>query len=77
MKLFAMPIYSIEKRRSGNRLPGLSQIKETLCNWISKTVKTPCDLEPIVRKGNAADQIDTIAKGEKDDLVVIGALTIL
>jgi nucleotide-binding universal stress UspA family protein len=51
----------------------MSQVKETLCNWISRTVKTSCDLEPVVRKGNAADQIITSAKEEKDDLIVIGA----
>jgi len=62
-------LYSDESQQAAD----LSQVKETLCNWISRTVTTSCDLEPIVRKGNAADQIITSAKEEKDDLIVIGA----
>jgi len=62
-------LYSDESQQAAD----LSQAKETLCNWISRTVKTSCDLEPIVRKGNAADQIITSAKEAQDDLIVIGA----
>jgi nucleotide-binding universal stress UspA family protein len=51
----------------------LSRVKKTFCNWISETVTTPCDLEPIVRKGEPADQIITRVKEEMDDLIVIGA----
>jgi len=51
----------------------LSQTEETLCNWISGTIQTACDLKPIVRQGNAADQIITLAEQEKDDLIVLGA----
>jgi nucleotide-binding universal stress UspA family protein len=62
-------LYSDESQKADD----LSQVRETLCDWISRTVTTSCDLEPIVRKGNAADQIITSAKEEKDDLIVIGA----
>jgi nucleotide-binding universal stress UspA family protein len=51
----------------------LSRVRETFCNWVSETVTTPCDLEPVVRRGDAADQIITRATENEDDLVVIGA----
>ena len=62
-------LYSDESLKGAD----LSQAKETLCNWITETVKTRCDLEPVIRKGNAADQIITHAREEKDDLIVLGA----
>jgi nucleotide-binding universal stress UspA family protein len=63
-------LYSHETPNADN----LDRIKETLCNWISNAVvKTKCDLEPIVRIGDAADQIITTANGEKYDLIVAGA----
>lgn len=50
-----------------------SLVRERLCSWISERSETQCDLEPVVRRGNAADQIISYAKEEKIDLVVIGA----
>jgi nucleotide-binding universal stress UspA family protein len=47
--------------------------KEALCGWVSESTKTQCELEPVVRKGRAADQIITYAKEDKSDLIVIGA----
>lgn len=49
------------------------RVKETLCDWVSGAAKAQCELEPIVRKGSAADQIITYAEEEKSDLIVIGA----
>jgi nucleotide-binding universal stress UspA family protein len=50
-----------------------SQARDKLSSWISGTAKTQYDLEPVVRKGGAADQIIAYAKEEKSDLIVIGA----
>jgi nucleotide-binding universal stress UspA family protein len=47
--------------------------KESLCDWVPESIKTHCELESIVRKGGAADQIITFAKEDKSDLIVIGA----
>jgi nucleotide-binding universal stress UspA family protein len=47
--------------------------KESLCSWVSESAGTRCEVEPVVRKGGAADQIIAFAKEDKSDLVVIGA----
>jgi len=51
----------------------LSKAKTALCDWVSGTTKTQCEFEPVIRKGEAADQIITHAKETKSDLIVIGA----
>ena len=50
-----------------------SPVEEELCDWISSNVKAQCALKPIVRQGNAAEQIINFATEEKIDLIVIGA----
>lgn len=62
-------IYSDESQGDND----LSQARDKLCSWISGTVKTQCDLEPVILKGEAADQILSHAREEKSDLIVIGA----
>ncbi len=62
-------LYSDEFQQNLN----LSQAKEALCDWISEAIRSSCDLEPIVRQGDAADQILILAEEQKDDLIVMGA----
>ncbi|MBN1625413.1 MAG: universal stress protein [Deltaproteobacteria bacterium] len=62
-------VYSNESRD----VKDFSMVRERVCSWISEIAKTQCNLEPVVRKGNAADQIIALAKEEKSDLIVIGA----
>ncbi len=62
-------LYSDESRKNAD----LSQTKETLCNRITETVQAQCDIKPVVRKGNAADQIITHARKEKEGLIVLRA----
>jgi nucleotide-binding universal stress UspA family protein len=62
-------IYSDETQGDND----LSQARNKLCSWISGTVKTQCELEPVILKGEAAEQIISHAKEEKSDLIVIGA----
>ena len=50
-----------------------SAVKEKLCNWISDNVQAKCVVNPIVRHGNAAEQIINYAKEEKSDLIVLSA----
>jgi len=50
-----------------------SKVKNALCSWVSDAAKAQCALEPVVRKGGAADQIITYAKETKSDIIVIGA----
>ena len=59
--------------KSSTKDGDLSQSKEKLCDWISGTVKTKCNLEHVVRKGNAAEQIILHAREAKVDLIVLGA----
>jgi len=58
---------------SANSKAATSKIKEQLCRWISTTVDNECDLEPLVRSGNAADQIIASARAQEDNLIVLGA----
>jgi nucleotide-binding universal stress UspA family protein len=51
----------------------ISTIKDTLCNWVSSNVQAKCELEPIVRQGNPAEQIINHAIKEKCDLIVLSA----
>jgi nucleotide-binding universal stress UspA family protein len=53
--------------------PDFSALKDQVCNWISGSVQTQCEFEPIVLKGNAAEQIIDYAVEKKSDLIVLGA----
>jgi len=57
----------------GEGASDISTIKDTLCNWVSGNVQAKCELEPIVRQGNAAEQIINHAVEEKSDLIVLSA----
>lgn len=50
-----------------------SAVKEKLCSWISDNVKANCVVSPVVRHGNAAEQIINYAREEKSDLIVLSA----
>lgn len=50
-----------------------STIEKELCDWIASNVQAKCELRPIVRQGNAAEQIIHYAKEEKVDLIVLSA----
>lgn len=62
-------LYSVEKEQ----VLDASRLKEDLNTWISDTVSVPYALEPIIRKGNAAEQIIAHAREERDDLIILGA----
>jgi len=44
-----------------------------LCSWIPKTVATQCAIQPLVRRGHAAEQIIKFVRDAKQDLIVLGA----
>lgn len=50
-----------------------SKMEEEFCSWISGSAQAHCDLKPIVRRGNAAEQILKYATEEKSDLIVLSA----
>jgi K+-sensing histidine kinase KdpD len=50
-----------------------SSTKAELCDWISGNAEARCELKPIVRQGNAAEQIINYANEEKSDLIVLSA----
>ena len=50
-----------------------SRMEEELCSWISGSAQAHCELKPIVRRGNAAEQIIKYANEEKSDLIVLSA----
>ncbi|PQP33826.1 hypothetical protein C6A37_10935, partial [Desulfobacteraceae bacterium SEEP-SAG9] len=62
-------LYSVGKEQ----VLDVSRLKKDLNTWISDTVSVPYALEPIIRKGNAAEQIITHARDERDDLIILGA----
>jgi nucleotide-binding universal stress UspA family protein len=51
----------------------ISNDKENLCAWIADTVKVKCEIKPMVRKGQAAEEIVSSARKNMDDLIVLGA----
>jgi nucleotide-binding universal stress UspA family protein len=57
----------------GEETPDISAIEKELCSWISSNVRTQCELKPIVRHGNAAEQIIRYATEEQIDLIVLSA----
>jgi nucleotide-binding universal stress UspA family protein len=44
-----------------------------LCSWIPRRPAAQCALEPLVRKGYAAEQILGFAREQPQDLIVLGA----
>lgn len=46
---------------------------QKLRSWISDSITIHSDILPVVRKGNAAEQIIAQARDEKHDIIVIGA----
>jgi nucleotide-binding universal stress UspA family protein len=52
---------------------GEREQERRLCDWIPEEVQAHCTLRPVVRRGDAAEQVLRMAKEEGSDLVVIGA----
>jgi nucleotide-binding universal stress UspA family protein len=52
---------------------GVARAKEKLCSWIPGGVVAKCVWQPLVRKGQAAEQIIAFARTEQPDLIVLGA----
>jgi nucleotide-binding universal stress UspA family protein len=50
-----------------------SAVEKELCDWISGSVQGKCAFKPVVRRGNAAEQIINYAIEEKSDLIVLSA----
>lgn len=48
--------------------------REKLCGWVPSQVQVTCEYDPVVRKGNAAEQIVQLARDEQADLVVIAVV---
>lgn len=44
-----------------------------LCSWVPEEVRSGCELKELVRTGNAAEQIVSIARDLSCDLIVLGA----
>ena len=51
----------------------LREQEQKLCEWIPEDVLAGCTLKPVVRRGDAAEQIIRTAREEEHDLIVIGA----
>ena len=53
----------------------LSVIRATreLCSWIPKPVSRQCAVRPLVRRGDAVEEILRFAGDERQDLIVLGA----
>ncbi len=49
------------------------EAKEQICQWLPSEVKNLCSVEPMVRFGNAAEQILNVAVEGNYDLLVFGA----
>jgi len=62
-------LYSLE----GEGPPDESSARENLCAWIAEKVRDRCAFDPVVRRGNAAEQILAHARNDKADLIVMGA----
>lgn len=57
----------------GEESVDISKMEEEFCSWISGSTQANCELRPIVRRGNAAEQIIKYANEEKIDLIVLSA----
>lgn len=66
-------LYSAEAGPSDQ--PDSRQIQhlEDFCARMDKSVQNGCDLIPMVRRGDPAEQIIAQARGKKDDLIILGA----
>jgi len=51
----------------------LSEAANELHTWVKEAVTAPCILEPVSRKGHAAEQIVGLAQEAKADLIVLGS----
>jgi nucleotide-binding universal stress UspA family protein len=51
----------------------LVQRRESLCAWVPDAARAQCDLNEVIREGDAAEQIVRLASEHGADLVVIGA----
>ncbi|MDW8028269.1 MAG: universal stress protein [Armatimonadota bacterium] len=47
--------------------------KEQICQWLPAEVTSRCSIEPMVKSGNAAEQIVSVANEGDYDLLVFGA----
>lgn len=52
---------------------GVEEAKEQICQWLPTEVFDRCSVEPMVRSGNAAEQIVAVAQEGNYDLLVFGA----
>lgn len=59
--------------QEGQETRDFSAIKEEISNWVSDSSQLKCEWVPVVRGGNAAEQIVNYAKEKKVDLIVIEA----
>jgi nucleotide-binding universal stress UspA family protein len=66
-------VLTVLKIRETDKDANIPEDQEKLCAWITDTIKVHCDVNPIVLNGNAAEQIISYAKQNKDDLIVLGA----
>jgi nucleotide-binding universal stress UspA family protein len=51
----------------------LEQKHHDLCAWVPASVRGKCEIAEVVRSGNAAEQILTLAREQAADLIVLGA----
>lgn len=51
----------------------VEKAKEQLCQWLPTDLENLCSIEPVVRKGQAAEQIIAFAREGNYDLLVFGA----
>lgn len=49
------------------------EVHRTLCQWIPPEVRARCQLQELVRRGDAAEQIIAAAESLGSDLIVLGA----
>jgi nucleotide-binding universal stress UspA family protein len=46
---------------------------EQLCDWLSEDARRRCNLQELIRRGDAAEQIIEVARSLGSDLIVLGA----
>jgi nucleotide-binding universal stress UspA family protein len=51
----------------------VAQARQELCSWIPGSLNAQCVVQPLARRGRAAEQIVRFAADEKTDLIVLGA----
>src|SRR5262249_9729353 len=67
------PVYVVEPREESEAPHNLNRLKELLHAWAPAGTAAGYEIQPVVRHGDAAEQVVTLAKDLKADLVVIGA----